>query len=96
MSTRLHAGDDITGSGIGLAVCRKIVERQGEMIWIEDPDSIGSEAPAEVGCVVKFTIPRVKQDGNGGSARILDLTRRQSRKTPLPNDPRWLVSRVKR
>jgi PAS domain S-box-containing protein len=46
---RLHAKDRYPGSGIGLATCKRIVERHGGQIWIES-------APC-CGCTVHFTLP---------------------------------------
>lgn len=38
---RLHARDAFPGSGIGLAICRRLVQRMGGRIWLE-PQAAGS------------------------------------------------------
>ncbi|MEV0026158.1 CHASE3 domain-containing protein [Streptomyces atroolivaceus] len=60
---RLHARDEYEGTGIGLSLCRKIIEFHGGRIWL-DPK------PAE-GTLIHFTLPVLPEAPTHTTAELL-------------------------
>lgn len=61
MFKRLHSQDEYPGSGVGLALCKRIVEQQGGKIWARSKPGQGTS--------IHFTLPKESSRLNGKQIR---------------------------
>ena len=77
---RLHSAGKYAGSGIGLAICKKILERAGGRIWVESELGQGS--------VFYFAWPKQAPRKNGAADFVARVWRmRRSAMRPVANEP---------
>lgn len=79
---RLHTREEYAGTGIGLAICKKIIERAGGRIWVESPADLVPGNGDGPGSSFVFTLHAVAEPRPGPRR-----AGRADETLPEPSDP---------
>jgi signal transduction histidine kinase len=74
---RLHSKDAYPGTGIGLAIAKKIVEYHGGRVWVD--------TDAEEGTAIRFTLPALPEDVEAAAAAERQAEQEQAADGPTPD-----------